>query len=1195
MKKKIFSLIATLSLLSSCSVFDQNTVISSKTSTSSSTSSEVKKESVFKYVVNEDGTLKITGFESDNPVSYEDITIPQQIDGKTVTMIAKGAFQGFSTLKKITIPDTVSEIGASAFEGCTLLNDVVIPSSVVTLSDAAFKDCGSLETIIIPDTVLNLGADLFSNCSSLTDVTLPNNDSVTKISNSMFSSCTSLTKITIPENVISIGKQAFSGCLLLEDIHYPTTLLRIESSAFANCKSLSVFDFNEFLTYIGDSAFANCSNLRLISLPKDVVVSSNAFFNCDISKLNLSNLLTTIDSKTLSNYLQAMPDTNYELYIPESVTKIDNEAFNSYSNISAITVDELNKNFSSVDGILYNKDKTELIRCPVGKKTITEIPDTVKTIKSKAFYSCSSLTTISIPNNVETVEANAFENCTSLKQFTMPISVNNVAIAFEGCTSLKEIYCEAPLKPYGWNNSWNYMNPSTTITAIWNTAKNSIVIDGIYYTVSSSDSDHATVTGFAAEQLNVNAEIVENVSIYGKTFTVTEVAKGAFNSCRVFKTLMFAETITTVNESAFDNCIGLEAIIIPKNITTFKSTFNGCTSLVNIYAEASSRPTNFDVNFNKISDNKTIAVKYNFVPISSEDANTGVIYTFNKNYEISVKVNENKKATFSSSFTLGSTYNVDGVVYNITTIEDNGFNGCNRLITLTLPKSVKNFGATSLSNTKINSVTISENVKSIDDTAFNNCSDLKSINVSFQNATYSSIDGILYEKEENDKLRLIKAPEGKTGLATVSNDCIDIAKGAFKNCSKLTRIELAANLNITVLRESVFENCTSLEAPITIPNAVTTIEKAAFKGCDSTNFNKIIIPSLVASIDSDAFSNMSSLTEFVVDEENENFTTYESSLYSKDLTRLVKVPSGKAGVLVLNSELVSFDEYAFEGCSKITKYSITDSKNFYTSSNLGVLYSADKTTLYACPQGSSADIVCESATTTIKKGAFKNCNLITRIEFNTNLKTIENNTEFYGLTNLNYLSLNSAGLEYLYINAVTKNIESLSWNNIETIYLQADCTSESMKYLAFLSKGKGSYDVLVDPNNPSYLMENGILYGKTNGSKNNYIHSSVCSSRYTGKFAAPTNIYHLNVQPRAFAYTKYTKFFFGSNVTYVGHDILIGITTEEEAKNITFYVWYSSAASCPSTWHTEFHKPNVNGKLDCTVVYNYTLDKFNEL
>ena len=127
---------------------------------------------------------------------------------------------------------------------------------------------------------------------------------------------------------------------------------------------------------------------------------------------------------------------------PNSVTSIGYEAFDNCDKLNQINVDTANTVYSSVNGVLFSKDKTELIRYPEGKAdTSYSIPDGVTNIGSGTFYNCSSLTSITILNSVTSIGDGAFEYCKSLTSVTIPNSVTSIdEYAFWACNSLKDVY-----------------------------------------------------------------------------------------------------------------------------------------------------------------------------------------------------------------------------------------------------------------------------------------------------------------------------------------------------------------------------------------------------------------------------------------------------------------------------------------------------------------------------------------------------------------------------------------------------------------------------------------------------------------------------------------------------------------------------------------------------------------------------------
>ena len=122
---------------------------------------------------------------------------------------------------------------------------------------------------------------------------------------------------------------------------------------------------------------------------------------------------------------------------------VQGPAFRENSSLKQINVSSNNANYSSVDGVLFNKDKTELLRYPAGKTASTySIPSSVTAIKyGGAFFGCTSLVSMNIPSNITSIERSTFEGCTSLKSVNIPSGVTSIYDnAFAGCTSLKSLY-----------------------------------------------------------------------------------------------------------------------------------------------------------------------------------------------------------------------------------------------------------------------------------------------------------------------------------------------------------------------------------------------------------------------------------------------------------------------------------------------------------------------------------------------------------------------------------------------------------------------------------------------------------------------------------------------------------------------------------------------------------------------------------
>ena len=426
-------------------------------------------------IVIPDSVISIGGSTFSGCTSLAEIVIPD-----SVTSIGGYAFSYCTSLTEIVIPDSVTTIGESAFSGCASLAEIVVPDSVTEIGEYAFSGCTSLSKVKLPKNLTGINWGVFSDCTSLAEITVsPDNknyssvdgvlfnkdgseliiypkgngrsaytvpDGVTSISGSAFSGCTSLTEIVIPDSVTTIGKSAFSGCTSLSKVDLPKKLTTIEAYTFSGCSSLESIVIPEGVTAIGtwleyektyySSSFSGCKSLKEIIIPDSVTaIGDSAFYGCtSLSKVKLSNNLRIIQERTFSGCTSLK-----EIVIPDSVTAIYYEAFSNCISLESITIgsgveslgDEWiascrrlenitvspeNKTYSSVDGVLFNKDKSELSAYPIGnKRSSYTIPDGVEKIGKKAFYGCRYIESLTIPVSVAEIEASALRNCYDIR------------------------------------------------------------------------------------------------------------------------------------------------------------------------------------------------------------------------------------------------------------------------------------------------------------------------------------------------------------------------------------------------------------------------------------------------------------------------------------------------------------------------------------------------------------------------------------------------------------------------------------------------------------------------------------------------------------------------------------------------------------------------------------------------------------
>ena len=205
-----------------------------------------------------------------------------------------------------------------------------------------------------------------------------------------------------------------------------------------NAAAVASVSFKSTLTSIGSYAFAVCSGLMSVTMPNSVTsIGSVAFYGC-----NGLTSVTIPDSVTSIGYYAFGRCSSLEnVIIGSGVTTMSSNAFYVCSNLTALTVSPLNLSYSSIGGVLFDKDQTTLLQYPEGKPEATyTIPNSVETIAGNGFVNCINLTSVTIPNSVTSIGSAAFYNCISLTSVTIPDGVTSIeAGTFQRCFSLTSV------------------------------------------------------------------------------------------------------------------------------------------------------------------------------------------------------------------------------------------------------------------------------------------------------------------------------------------------------------------------------------------------------------------------------------------------------------------------------------------------------------------------------------------------------------------------------------------------------------------------------------------------------------------------------------------------------------------------------------------------------------------------------------
>jgi len=337
------------------------------------------------------------------------VTIPD-----SVICIAKGAFSGCKELQKLTFSQNLETIEADAFGDCIRLHEMILPRSLRYIGKNAFFHCKQLRKISIPADIEN--APELSGCSSLDEIRVsPANESLCAKDGVLYDKyCNTLLhcpkaksgQLHLPLNVSRIAEGALTDCGRITGIYVPpknTTYRDIDGVLYSK-------DGSELL-------FCPAGRTAPLYLNTNVrTIRAGAF------SLHTVSILLIEDSKSREYWMQS-------------------------SDLAAIGVAEDNPVFSSENGVLYNKDKTTLLRCPAGYTRALTLPATVTKIADCAFAGCNGLQSLTLNEQLEEIGNGAFMGCFRLNSLHLPETLKSIGEhAFSGCVRLSSVYLPHAIK-----------------------------------------------------------------------------------------------------------------------------------------------------------------------------------------------------------------------------------------------------------------------------------------------------------------------------------------------------------------------------------------------------------------------------------------------------------------------------------------------------------------------------------------------------------------------------------------------------------------------------------------------------------------------------------------------------------------------------------------------------------------------------
>ena len=957
------------------------------------------------YTLNNDGnSYTVTGHTD---ACTGEIVIPATVNELSVTSIGEFAFHLCTELTSVSIPNSVTSIGRNAFGVCWNLTSVSIPNSVTSIGVGAFDNCPGLESVIveagnpnydsrdncnaiietssntliagcknteIPNTVTSIGRMAFFGCYSLKSIALPN--SVTFIDTWAFGG-TGLTSVGIPASVVTIGDNPFRDCVDLGLVWVNENNPKFDSRD--NCNAIIEKETNTLksgckvsfipssVEIIGTDAFRTIRSLKSIIIPGGVTaIGATSFLGCD----NLTSV-TMVATAPISGGSEFSNRTNATLYVQTGSKEAYEAAdyWKEFKNIVEIGTGNITFADSNVKQICVNNWDTN----GDGELNFFEAHSVANI--GTAFKNNSQITSfdeLQYFTGLTSIGDNTFMYCTKLQSVVLPNSLESLGGAFCYCSSLKSIFIPSLV---------------TSIEFVW-------AFEGCTSLTSMSVDKDNTVYD---SRNNCNA--------------IIETANNKLH--RGCDTTVIPDGVEEIRSNAFINAMNMTSITFPQSVSTMQSNiFNRNNVVTSVIVLNSTPPTITEATFDHVSNKATL-----YVPSGSKEAYQTANYwsAFNNIEELAEE----------------EVTDAQGVIYTLNTdcqtYTASGFNK-ESPGAIIIPATVNGLSVTSIGggfrSSGLTSVYIPASVTSVVFPALRWCPELESIQVENGNTVFDSrnncnaiietasntlINGCKNTVIPNDVTTIGEWAFGYSGITsvTIPANVTQIQSNAFSGCGSVESIQVESGNNVYDSRD----NCNAIIETASnvlirgchntvIPNSVTSIYVAAFRGCGS--LTSINIPENVTSIGSDAFWECGNLTTVTL---SKNVTSIGSLAFADcaltdvyclaanvpttEATTFQDTPIGSATLHVPAGSVEAYQAAApWSGFNKV----VALSTNIPDVEIQGVYYNLNEETLTAevtmNPNKYSGEVSIASgiwydsrlySVTSIGVDAFQFCNLLTSV------------------------------------------------------------------------------------------------------------------------------------------------------------------------------------------------------------------------
>lgn len=272
------------------------------------------------------------------------------------------------------------------------------------------------------------------------------------------------------------------------------------------------------------------------------------------------------------------------MHLGKSVETIGENVFLNSDSLTSITVDEENPYFMVDDGVLYSKDKRELLYCPKNFSGIYRVAEEVKRIGKSAFRNCNQLTEIVLPEGLEVIGDTAFYGCTQLKQISLPKSVSQIgAYAYKGCP-LQGTLDLMNIKDIG-EGAFEGCTGLTSVVLPENLLRiEASLFQGCTGLTVVNIPQCVTTIGTSAF---ASCSRLQSVAIPDE---VERIEDYAFKGCSNMKHLAIGNSVKKIGVEAFGECRRLKSLSIPASVDSILSSFVDCDSVSSLELKDGNRP-----------------------------------------------------------------------------------------------------------------------------------------------------------------------------------------------------------------------------------------------------------------------------------------------------------------------------------------------------------------------------------------------------------------------------------------------------------------------------------------------------------------------------------------------------------------------------------------------------------------------------